>query len=336
MIQVPNLYCPCEPGISQHAEAMSQSTLQWAQQFQLLTSEKALERFKKANFALLTARAFPVTENREAMFAVNDFTTWLFLFDDQVDEGLEGKKGEYLEALTATLIGVIVSDPIDTVERAATPPLASSLRDVWQRLRRLGDTAWQTRFASRVSEYLQACVWEAKNREQRVFPTVEQYTVARIYTGAVFTQLELIEVMYDIKLPRPIMQHEIVQQLAWSAVEIIAFSNDIFSAPKEIVQNDVHNLVILIQNERKVSFQEALMLAVDLHNSTMRTFEALEQWLPSFDVAVNEQLRRYVLGLRYWIRANFDWSLKDTKRYGLIPPIEKDNGYWSFQITMGV
>lgn len=336
MIQVPNLYCPCEPGMSQHVEAMNQSTLQWAQQFQLLSSEAALERFKKANFALLTARAFPITENLEAMFAVNDFTTWLFLFDDQVDEGLDGKKEEYLEVLTAKLIEVMMSDSIDAAGYAATLPLAAGLSDVWQRLRPLGDTAWQTRFANRVSEYLQACVWEAKNREQRLFPTIEQYTVARIYTGAVFTQLELIEAMYDIKLPRTIMQHEIVQQLAWATAQLLAFSNDIFSAPKEMEQNDVHNLVILIQNERKVSFQEALLLAADLHDSTMRTFEALEQWLPSFDDAVNEQLRRYVLGLRYWIRANFDWSLKDTTRYGLTPPVEKDNGYWSFSMKAKV
>lgn len=330
MIQVPNLYCPCEPGMSQHAEAMSQSTLEWAQQFQLFTSKKALERFKKANFALLTARAFPVTENLEAMFAVNDFTSWLFLFDDQVDEGLEGKKGEYLEALTAKLIEVMVSDSIEAIEHTAIPPLAAGLSDVWQRLRPLGDTAWQARFANRVSEYLEACVWEANNREQRVFPTIEQYAVARIYTGAVFTQLELIEVMYDIKLPRTIMQHAIVQQLTWSAVQLIAFSNDIFSAPKEMEQNDVHNLVILLQKERNASFQEALALAAALHDSTMRTFEALEKWLPSFDDEINEQLSRYVLGLRYWIRANVDWSLKDTKRYGLTPPVEKDKGYWSF------
>ncbi|HWV74065.1 MAG TPA: hypothetical protein VN040_20245 [Pseudosphingobacterium sp.] len=336
MIQVPNLYCPCEPGMSQYTEAMSQSTLQWAQQFQLLTSEKALERFKKANFALLTARAFPVTENLEAMVAVNDFTTWLFLFDDQVDEGLEGKKEEYLEALTTKLIEVMMSDPIDAVEHTATLPLVAGLSDIWQRLRPLGDTAWQTRFAGRVSEYLQACVWEAKNREQRVFPTIEQYAVARIYTGAVFTQLALIEVMYDIKLPRTIMQHTIVQQLTWSAVQLIAFSNDIFSAPKEIEQNDVHNLVILLQKERNASFQEALALAAELHDSTMRTFEALEQWLPSFDDDVNEQLRRYVLGLRYWIRANVDWSLKDTERYGLTPPVEKDNGHWSFSTKVKV
>lgn len=334
MIQVQNLYCPCEPGINPHVEAIQQSSMQWVRQFNLITSEKALERFRKANFSLLTARAFPVTENLVALSAVNDFTTWLFLFDDQVDDSVEGKNEEYLENITAKLMEVMVNDPIDPIGGAAPLPLVAGLSDIWQRLRSLGDEAWQTRFATRISEYLQSCVWEARNREKHVFPTIEQYSVARAYTGSVFSQLELFEIMYDIKLPRTVIQHEIVQQLSWSTIQIIAFSNDIFSAPKEMEQNDVHNLVIVIQKERNVSFQEALMLAVEICNGIMRTFEVLEQWLPSFDIAVSQQLQRYVLGLRYWIRANFDWSLKDTKRYGLTSLIEKDSGYWSFQMTM--
>ncbi|WP_143313457.1 hypothetical protein [Chitinophaga ginsengisegetis] len=79
-----------------------------------------------------------------------------------------------------------------------------------------------------------------------------------------------------------------------------------------------------------LTLQQALLEAADIHNSMMRMFETLEGWLPSFDAATDYELQRYILGLRYWIRANFDWSLKDTRRYGLVHDETRD-GYWSFK-----
>lgn len=82
--------------------------MEWAQQFNLLTSAAALERFKKGKFALLTARAFPV-DNLEALLPIADLNTWLFLFDDQCDETLEGKTAAHLHATTCLLVDAMIN-----------------------------------------------------------------------------------------------------------------------------------------------------------------------------------------------------------------------------------
>jgi Terpene synthase family 2, C-terminal metal binding len=327
MIQFPDLYCPCEPHLSPHFETIEKSTMEWAQQFNLLTSDAALERFKKGKFALLTARAFPV-DNLEVLLPIADLNTWLFLFDDQCDETLEGKTAAHLHATTCLLVDVMINGV--SLGADSTPPLVAGFSEVWQRLQKLGSNAWQQRFINRVKEYLKACTWEAQNREHGYNPTVEQYMVARVYNGAALIEVEAVEVMYNIQLPEEVMRHEVVQQLGWLAAKLICFSNDIFSIKKELENEEAHNLVLVIQRERNLTLQQALLEAADIHNSMMRMFETLEGWLPSFDAAIDYELQRYILGLRYWIRANFDWSLKDTRRYGLVHDETRD-GYWSFK-----
>src|SRR5687767_8965653 len=58
-IQIPELYCPFAPAVSPHVEAVQELINQWMQERHYLRTGAAFERFKAAQFALLTGRVHP-------------------------------------------------------------------------------------------------------------------------------------------------------------------------------------------------------------------------------------------------------------------------------------
>ena len=71
----------------------------------------------------------------------------------------------------------------------------------------------------------------------------------------------------------------------------------------------VHNLAIILSHERNLSLQAAVKQVGALHNEEVDDFIALTRRLPSFTPTIDVDLRRYVSGMRFWMRANLDWSL---------------------------
>jgi 5-epi-alpha-selinene synthase len=99
---------------------------------------------------------------------------------------------------------------------------------------------------------------------------------------------------------------------------VISWANDIVSLEKERLQGDVHNLALILAYEQKLSLQDAVERVGALHDAEVYAFIALTRRLPSFAPLVDSDLRRYVTGMRFWMRANLDWSL-DTVRYRSTP-----------------
>jgi len=54
-----------------------------------------------------------------------------------------------------------------------------------------------------------------------------------------------------------------------------------------------------------------------LHDAEVQTFITISQQLPSFSPKLDIELHRYVVGMRFWMRANLDWSLATTRYQGV-------------------
>jgi hypothetical protein len=309
-ITMPRINYPFPSLINQHVEAANEQNLQWVQQFGFIQSPEALTRFNRSRFAWLAARAFPYANLHELCIVAN-FNTWLFMLDDQCDEAQLGKKALYLESVTDSFMNILKHNhPVDSV-------LGNSFADIWNRMQALGSPAWQTRFIRSMEEYFTSCHWEARNRAAGITPTVAEYVTMRPYTGALFADVEAIEIVEKIYLPAHVLQHFIVQRLILACNNIVCWSNDIFSCAKEARQGDVHNLVLVLQHERQVPLQDAVNETARMHNEEVKLFTALEKLLPSFGAELDHELERFLAILRSWITANYDWSFHDTGRYRL-------------------
>jgi 5-epi-alpha-selinene synthase len=136
----------------------------------------------------------------------------------------------------------------------------------------------------------------------------------RSFTIAAYPYMDLILMTDQIILPPEVFKHPIVKRLELATANIIAWSNDLFSLNKEMKAGNNFNLVTVLQQEYQISLQEAFDHAADLHNTEVQLFIDLSAQLPSFGTEIDANLERYLLGLRFWIRANLDWSA-ETRRY---------------------
>ncbi|MGX5819962.1 terpene synthase family protein [Chitinophaga lutea] len=310
-LSFPQIYCPFPSMLNPFAKAADQHTTDWVRRFGLVQSDKAWERFRRARFAMLSSRAFPTAGRYELCIAA-EFNTWLFLLDDKNDESMFGKL-DFLQMVHSFVSQILQNNAV------VAPPegmaLASSFADLWKRMKRLGSTAWQQRFVQSMTDYLDACVWEVGNRIDRKAPSVADYIEKRPYTGALFADIELIEILENIYLPDDVRLHDTVRQLSLACNNVVCWANDLFSFEKERRQGDVHNLVIALKEERSLTLEAAMAEAARMHDAEVRRFIELSESLPPVAEEVREELQRYFDVLRAWMRANLDWSFQDTARY---------------------
>lgn len=306
------------------AKEAEKHTADWVSRFELVKSEKAWERFRRAKFAMLSARAFPTAGRFELCIAA-EFNTWLFLLDDKNDESMFGKL-DYLQMVHSFVTMILQNNVVVAPNEGM--PLANSFADLWKRMKRIGSADWQKRFVKSMTDYLDACLWEVENRIQHKAPAVADYIEKRPYTGALFADIELIEVLESIYLPDEVRTHETVVQLSLACNNVVCWANDLFSFDKERRQGDVHNLVVVLKEERGLTLEAAINEAARMHDAEVRRFISLSESLPAFGEETNDELQRYITVLKAWMRANLDWSFGDTARYRM-NITETASGNWA-------
>lgn len=315
----PELICPFQSTLNPNVVSVNRHTIEWVQRFNLVSGDRALERFKAARFAWLAARAYPTAPLQELLI-VAEWNIWLFIHDDECDEAGIGRQPERLAQVYERLRSIFEGAP----PAVRDTPLAHALHELWQRMRRNSSLEWRARFLKSVEDYFAACLWEAENRAADRVPDMETYVRLRPLTGALNTDFELIEPCEHIYLPLEVYQDPTLQQLALLCNNVVCWSNDIFSLEKERRTDNRHNLVIIVQNEWKCSWQEAVDAVAAMHNAEVRKFLHLASQLPSFGPEVDGELARFVAILRSWMRGNFDWAF-DTGRYGVSAAQELEN-----------
>lgn len=309
-IVLPTLYCPFPSAVNKHAATLHQRTLEWARRFHLLEKETGYQDLSASKNSWLVARTYP-NAPLEELQVVSDWITWLFILDDVSEE--TGKQPDSLAAMYARFLGILKG----AIAAASANPLECSLQDIRQRLLQKTTPGWMSRFMRRCEECWDSWVWEATNRYKRIAPDVESYTKMRPFTGGLMTFLEMIDIAEGIALPLEVREHPRVQHLTLIANNVVLYANDIFSLEKEIKQGDFHNLVLLLKQERNLPLNEAIAIAAEIYNGEVQAFLTWEQQLPSRGEPTDSYLNRYVSTLRFFMRANVEWSLESGRYQSL-------------------
>jgi hypothetical protein len=302
-ITPPEFYCPFPSRLNPHAEDANNHTLAWVRRFNLISDDREWQRLETSKFSWLAARAYPDAP-LDGLNIVSDWNTWLFIRDDQCDESGFGRNPDKLAQFHERLTQILTGFEPDETDR----PLTRALHDLCIRLRRIAGNDWMSRFNLSVVEYFESSVWEARNRAAGVTPDPSTYMTMRPYTGGLYTDIELIDVVEDISLPLHVRKHEVLQSLIRMANNVVCWSNDIISFAKEVRHNDVHNLVVTFLHHRSLSLKEAIRQAADLTNKEVRNFIALQRRLPTFGAEIDPDVQRFVSVLCSWMRGNLDWS----------------------------
>src|SRR5579884_1057440 len=105
VIRIPNIYCPFPSRISSYAQAVHEHSLAWATHFRLVQGEAARRRFLNSHFAWLTARDYS-TDTLEDKQLLNEWMIWLFMIDEQFDDGLPGKNLQEIQSTVRKYIDI--------------------------------------------------------------------------------------------------------------------------------------------------------------------------------------------------------------------------------------
>lgn len=304
---LPKLYCPFTPELHPLMNEIEGDALKrWSLYLGVHARHAVFRKLQRSHFPMLLGRCHPEADKVRVGPAL-DFLIWNFSWDDQVDVGHVPADWvcQQSEMAMAVLRGAIPYND--------APPLLWLLASIRERLAQLMPEEWMERFIEACYAYFEGTIWEAQTRNDRTCLDVDTYIQLRrlsVGTYMVFTQIEAIE---GFLLPEEVLSSPEIKQLVETATDVIGWANDLFSLGQDL-QDEFHpNLVFSLQKERGLELQEAINVAVEMHDTAVRRFLQQEKSLPSFGEH-DEKVACFVKGVRRWIRANVDWSIQ-TGRY---------------------
>lgn len=255
----------------------------------------------------LAAMAYPDVCYDDLCMAY-DWIKWLFLFDDQNDDGPLGRSpGQMRDAIGGLLD--VVKDGEERPGAKIDDPTVALLGSFCRQLKARASTTMHDRFSHHVIEYLSANSWEMDNRVSGTLPPPEIYLEKRQQTGAVYSCFDLICLFHAI-IPNEAdwMAHDI-GTLEFLACLVICLTNDVISSRKETRNQDFHNLVLIYMTLDGCSEFEASRRVTTMVQHHIDTFETIAARLQAPERGAPARLVDYARGLRSWMVANYEWSL---------------------------
>jgi hypothetical protein len=200
---------PFPPETNAHIDTAREHLQEWVCRFGLVRKEAARRRFARADFAGFGGQTYPTADESDLQL-VSDCLAWLFLLDDQLDDGSGGRDLNQVGGLEEAFAGILLGPHRPSLPALASPmtevPLVLALSDLWQRLDGRTTEAWRWKFFRHVAAGAGAAFWEAENRVSKIIPDERTYIEKRRHTGAIYVCMDLIEVVERLDIPIPIYE----------------------------------------------------------------------------------------------------------------------------------
>lgn len=324
--QSPPLPLPFTPWMHPDADRIQVYAQDWARRRCLVHSESAVEGVARSRYGILAAYTYPSAPWPEVGLAAS-WLTWLFLADDQYEEGLYGTKQKW-DVFTESLRWVFSPK---SVCPAADSPLIQAVAELSEKLDTMASLAWKERFAKHVLGTANAVFQEIQLREERVPPSLSSYIALRRDSFASLPTLDTVEVFTRNELPATVYWSPAYQEIILAAADILGWINDLYSLEKEISCGIVTNLVLVLQHERELDKEQAIAAGRSLIIKRANELLAAQQHLPklcyslNLDLATQNAVRQCAAAICDWVAGINLWNHQGTSRYHQKPgtdPVE--------------
>jgi hypothetical protein len=270
-------------------------------------------KYLAGRFELLAGLCYPDADV-DALTLCNDFLVYLFYVDDQAEEDERfGKHPESLQCYFERHLHALRQG----TESERDDPAGHLLASIRRRLLPRASERWLARFACDVSDYLlRGTLVGARHWTAGTVPSFEAYVEQRAWDSAVQCTQDLLEVAGAGELPAEVCERPEWAELRRRCTNIVAFTNDLVSYPKEVRHHSSpNNLVHVIATHEGRSVDAAIERVIEIVNQEVARFEEVARRLPtSFGAEVDARVGRYLAGQRAWMVGNLLWSLA-TGRY---------------------
>lgn len=308
--------------VNKHVERARAQLTTWARGTGLVRKDSARVRFEKADFGWFAAMVYP-TASAPHLELMADWFAWLFLVDDQLDDGGVGRDPDRVRR-SVDLMRTVLENP--GMCAPGVPAAISSLAELWARTVADVGAAWRQRFVGHLTECLKtAAVWEVGNRVQGIVPDEATYVAKRRHTGAIYVCMDFIDIVEGIDIPAHVYGSPQFTAALDAACNVVVWTNDVYSLEKERSVGEVHNLVHVVGHHRGLDTSAALAHVCAAITTETQRYLAGELELLRTHPEHADVLVPCLAGMRTWMRGNLDWSMR-TRRYqptgrgGQLPP----------------
>ncbi|GII77557.1 hypothetical protein Sru01_25390 [Sphaerisporangium rufum] len=310
---LPGAFDVFPPRVSPHLASARSHLSGWVERHGLVRKPAARRRFEHADFGWFAAVTYP-TADQAGLHLIADWFAWLFLLDDQFDDGVFGRDPGRVETLMTQMAAVLGGDGDPAGRAEGVPAIVTALADLWHRTLPRAAPGWRDRFVDHIVAGGLAAAWEAENRARGVVPGEPAYIDKRRHTGAIYVCMDLIEIAERTPVPPPAYADAAYQQALRAACDVVCWTNDVYSLEKELSVGEYHNLVAVVEHARGLTRGASVAHVASAISTRIRDFREWEgRTLHAFrgDAVA---LANNFAGMRSWMRGNLDWSAR-TKRY---------------------
>jgi len=296
---------PFPQRISPHAEFLKEESERWIREEYSSLSPSFVKMMMRLNGASWAAHCWP-----DASLPVLTSITRALLWGIAQDDYYAPLQGDELPKVTYRMMEIARG----TIPEPEENPIIHQFSIFMREFENIATEDWMKRYVYDISQYLEGIEIDSSisYRKNINYPTISEYIPIRRKNVAMATVNDKIELVTGI-LPDYIVVHPFIQQARILAGDLFAWSNDLISLEKEMRDDEAMNLVLVIQNERKCSIEDAFDEAVQMYNSRVECFMDLYNDIPDFGI-YTPVVKKFLEGQGLWISGYLNW-FEETNRY---------------------
>ncbi|KAG9254334.1 Presilphiperfolan-8-beta-ol synthase [Emericellopsis atlantica] len=259
--------------------------------------------------------------SEDRLVTMLDWNHWVFLFDDQFDEGhLMEDPAAAAEEVKQTIAIMGGDAPRYTPE---SNPIRYVFQTCWDAISAVSSQEMQQRWIDQHKRYFAQLLVQVDQQVsgQNFTRDVDAYMDLRRGTIGVYPAINLAEYGADIKLPQHVYEHPSLQECMNVSADLVTLVNDVLSYRKDLKLGVDHNLISLLVEGNHLTIQQAVDKIGDMVTDCYRRWYLALAELPSYGEKIDREVMKFVevcravaQGNLYWRRANRGNSFQ-TGRY---------------------
>ncbi|MFE9139429.1 terpene cyclase [Streptomyces sp. NPDC007355] len=325
---------PFPLAVSPDLEGARLRNLGWVQRQGLITSRESLHWYASWDIPRLAAYGFPYAEGLR-LDLCTDVMAFFFVFDDQLDGPL-GRAPDRVAALCQSLIDLVHGAPLP----AGSGQCAAAFAEVWARSCAGASAPWVARVAHEWEYYFASQAHEAVGRLRGRPAGMEEYLQVRRGIAGTALTVSMGERAAGIDVPAAAFHSPQLRIMREIAVDVPLMCNDVYSLEKEEARGDVDNLVLVLENDRRISREEAVAAARDEVHRRCARFQELAGRVPAVcdQLGLTSRERAaadvYVEVMAAWMSGYSAWQ-SQTLRYTSASEVVPSSGPGYFENVLG-
>ncbi|GAA5012352.1 terpene synthase family protein [Streptomyces hyderabadensis] len=268
------LNSPLDPA---RIDTAQHNSLIWAEHFHLATGTTAQQRLRDLRAAQLAGYGYPRADDHILLLGIQ-WVTWFFLLDDLFEDGPTGATTDQSTQVTEPLHHIL-----DAANTAAPQPaqsaggLQAAFADLLDRTRVVMAPLQFRELSTHLHDYFHALVDETTWRERNTPPDLHTFLRLRRDTAPALPLLDLVEQAQNIRLPTSFYDSPEYDTMLGTAADIASWINDVFSAPKELAEDGLFNLVLIMHRSDGLTLPQAGRAAVARIKQQLQAFNDAQQ-----------------------------------------------------------